>query len=82
MRVVKDNSVLAERPAETPASSDLIAGSPLSDVAMDVTRAASVTGRMALRSMRQEPLKAIAIAIALGLLIGAVQAATRGRSRQ
>src|SRR5207237_9977200 len=62
VRVVRDNSVLAEHPAETPVSSDLIAGSPLSDVATDLTRAAGVTGRLALRGMRQAPPKAIAIA--------------------
>jgi molybdopterin-dependent oxidoreductase alpha subunit len=81
VRVVKD-AASAERPAETPVSNDLISGNPLSDVGSDVTRAVGLTGRMALRGVSQEPLKAMAFAIAVGLLIGAVWAANGRRGRR
>src|SRR3982074_2118684 len=53
VRVIRDDAALAERPGETPVSSDLISRSRLSDVVSDVTRAVGLTGRMALRSVRR-----------------------------
>ena len=74
VRIVKDGSAAAEDPDEAPVSSDFVSGRPLSDAAVDLTRAAGVTGRIALHRLRREPFKTVVFAVAAGLLIGAAQA--------
>ena len=74
VRIVKDGAAAFEDAGEAPLSSDFTSGRPLSDGAVDLARAAEVTGRMALHRLRREPFKTVVFAVAAGLLIGAAQA--------
>ncbi len=80
VRVVKDGAP-ADPATEALVSSDFVSGSPLSDAAADLTRAVGVTGRIALHSLRQRPIRIVVFAVAAGLLVGAAQA-WRGKGRR
>ena len=71
VRIFKDE-IARDEPA---ASSDMVSGHPLSDTGRDVTR----LGRLALNAAKMQPVKAAAIALAAGLIVGLV--ARRGRPR-
>jgi len=61
--------------------SDMISGSPLSNIASDLARATGIAGRSALRQFREKPLQIALVTAAAGLAVGAIAAARR-RPRQ
>jgi hypothetical protein len=66
---------------EFSASSDMISGNPLSNIASDLARATGIAGRAALRGFREAPVKMALIAAAAGLAVGAAAAVRRHRRR-
>ena len=77
VRIFREGTVSGEFSAP----SDMISGSPLSNMASDFARAAGIAGRAALRGFRQEPVKIALIAAAAGVAVGAAVAVRRHRSR-
>jgi molybdopterin-dependent oxidoreductase alpha subunit len=70
--------VAADQPS---APSDIISGSPLSNIASDLARATEIAGRLALRQIRQKPARTALLTVAACLAIGAATA-TRRRPRR
>ena len=57
--------------------SDMISGSPLSNIVSDLARATGIAGRSALRQFREKPLQTALVTAVAGLAVGAVAAARR-----
>ena len=66
---------------EFSASSDMISGNPLSNIASDLARATGIAGRAALRGFREAPVKMALIVAAAGLAVGAAAVVRRQRRR-
>jgi molybdopterin-dependent oxidoreductase alpha subunit len=77
VRILREGAVSGEFSAP----SDMISGSPLSNIASDLARATGIAGRAALRGLRQDPVKMALIAAAAGVAVGAAVAVRRHRSR-
>jgi hypothetical protein len=77
VRILREGAVSGEFSAP----SDMISGSPLSNIASDLARATGIAGRAALRGLRQDPVKMALIAAAAGVALGAAVAVRRHRSR-
>jgi hypothetical protein len=66
--------VAADQPS---APSDMVSGSPLSNIASDLARATEIARRLALRQIREKPARTALLTVAACLAIGAATAARR-----